>query len=110
MKTDRRDAVLLARSHRSGDLTAVWVPDEGSEALRDLVRAGEVAKQDHLRVRHRLSKFLLPTGRRPAVWMKPWSEPYMAWVCQVRFEQLAQGPRCWIICTRVTIRAIGSSV
>ena len=39
VKTDRRDALKLARSHRSGDLTAVWVPDEASEALRDLVRA-----------------------------------------------------------------------
>jgi len=44
VKTDRRDALKLARSHRSGDLTAVWVPDEGSEALRDLVRAREAAK------------------------------------------------------------------
>ena len=43
----------LARSFRSGDLTAVWVPDEGSEALRDLVRAREAAKQDQLRARHR---------------------------------------------------------
>jgi transposase len=41
VKTDRRDAEKLARSYRSGDLTAVWVPDEGSEALRDLVRARE---------------------------------------------------------------------
>ena len=44
VKTDRRDALKLARSHRSGDLTAVWVPDGGSEALRDLVRAREAAK------------------------------------------------------------------
>jgi transposase len=58
VKTDRRDAEKLARSYRSGDLTAVWVPDEGSEALRDLVRAREAAKQDQLRARHRLSKFL----------------------------------------------------
>jgi hypothetical protein len=35
----------LARSHRSDDLTAVWVPDEDSESLRDLVRAREAAKQ-----------------------------------------------------------------
>src|SRR5213593_2927995 len=49
VKTDRRDAAKLARSHRSDDLTAVWVPDEGSEALRDLVRAREAAKQDQLR-------------------------------------------------------------
>src|SRR5882724_8671938 len=38
VKTDRRDALKLARSHRAGDLTAVWVPDAASEALRDLVR------------------------------------------------------------------------
>ena len=41
VKTDRRDAERLARSYRSGDLTPVWVPNEGSEALRDLVRARE---------------------------------------------------------------------
>jgi transposase len=46
VKTDRRDALKLARSHRSGDLTAVWVPDGDSEALRDLVHAREAAKQD----------------------------------------------------------------
>ena len=62
VKTDRRDAEKLARSHRSGDLTAVWVPDEGSEALRDLVRTREATKQDQLRVRDRLSKFLLCSG------------------------------------------------
>jgi transposase len=39
VKTDRRDAEKLARCHRAGDLTAVWVPDEAHEALRDLVRA-----------------------------------------------------------------------
>ena len=65
VKTDRRDALKLARSHRSDDLTAVWVPDEDSESLRDLVRAREAAKQDQLRARHRLTKFLLRTGRRP---------------------------------------------
>ena len=47
MKTDRRDALKLARCHRNGDdLTAVWVTDEASEALRDLVRQREAAKQD----------------------------------------------------------------
>ena len=44
VKTDRRDARKLAQSYRSGDLTAVWVPDEAHEALRDLVRAREAAK------------------------------------------------------------------
>ena len=90
VKTDRRDAERLARSHRSGDLTAVWVPDAGSEALRDLVRAREAAKQDQLRARHRLSKFLLRSGQRPAQGMKAWTQPYMIWVKQIRFSQVAQ--------------------
>ncbi len=64
VKTDRRDALKLARSYRAGDLTAVWVPDAAHEALRDLVRAREAAKQDQLRARHRLSKFLLRHGQR----------------------------------------------
>src|ERR1019366_4696016 len=90
VKTDRRDAERLARSYRSGDLTAVWVPDEGSEALRDLVRAREAAKQDQLRARHRLSKFLLRSGQRPAAGVKAWTQLYMAWVRQLRFPQVAQ--------------------
>ena len=39
VKNDRRDALELARLHRSGDLTPIWVPDEAHEAIRDLVRA-----------------------------------------------------------------------
>jgi len=91
VKTDRRDARKLARSYRAGDLTAVWVPDEAHEALRDLVRAREAAKQDQLRARHRLSKFLLRHGRRPPAKVRPWTLKYMDWVRQqVQFEQPAQ--------------------
>lgn len=90
VKTDRRDAIKLARCHRAGDLTAVWVPDASAEALRDLVRAREAAKQDHLRARHRLSKFLLRTGQRPAAGVKAWTQAYLAWVRQLRYEQAAQ--------------------
>jgi len=89
-ETDRRDALKLARSHRSGDLTAVWVPDPDSEALRDVVRAREAAKRDQLRARHRLSKFLLRMGGVRQAGLKAWTEPYMAWVRQVRFERPAQ--------------------
>jgi transposase len=73
VKTDRRDALKLARNHRNGDLTAVWVPDEAHEALRDVVRAREAAKQDQLRARHRLSKFLLRHGRRFPEAGKAWT-------------------------------------
>ena len=90
VKTDRRDAEKLARCYRSGDLTAVWVPDEGSEALRDLVRAREAAKQDQTRARHRLSKFLLRSGQRPPTGVRPWTRPYLIWVAQLRFTQIAQ--------------------
>jgi transposase len=90
VKTDRRDALKLARSHRSGDLTAVWVPDEGSEALRDLVRAREAAKQDQLRVRHRLTKFLLRTGQRPPLGVKAWTERYVEWIQQIHYTHPAR--------------------
>lgn len=62
VKTDRRDAMKLARSYRAGDLTPVWVPDAAHEALRDLVRAREAAKKDQLRARHRLGSFCSGTG------------------------------------------------
>ena len=90
VKTDLRDALKLARSHRSGDLTAVWVPDEASEALRDLVRQREAAKQDQLRARHRLTKFLLRSGQRAPLGVKAWTVRYMQWLAQVRYTQPAQ--------------------
>jgi transposase len=80
VKTDRRDAEKLARCHRAGDLTAVWVPDAEHEALRDLVRAREAAKKDQLRNKHRLSKFLLRHGHRPPAGMKAWTKQYLEWI------------------------------
>jgi len=90
VKTDRRDAERLARSLRSGDLTAVWVPDAAHEALRDLVRAREAAKKDQLRARHRLQKFLLRHGRRSPAGTKAWTEGYRRWIAALQFEQPAQ--------------------
>ena len=91
VKTDRRDALKLARNYRAGDLTPVWVPDAAHEALRDLVRAREAAKKDQLRARHRLGKFLLRHGWRPPTVMKAWTQAHLAWVkSAVRFDQAAQ--------------------
>jgi transposase len=87
VKTDRRDAEKLARCHRSGELTAVWVPDATHEALRDLVRAREAAKKDQTRARNRLSKFLLRRGHRPPTKMTAWTRRYLAWLEQLHFEQ-----------------------
>jgi transposase len=91
VKTDRRDAERLARCYRAGELTAVWVPDAAHEALRDLVRAREAAKQDQLRARHRLGKFLLRHGKRPLQNMRAWTQQYLEWIKrEVKFEQCAQ--------------------
>lgn len=91
VKTDRRDALKLARSYRAGDLTPVWVPDAAHEALRDLVRAREAAKKDQLRARHRLGKFLLRQGRRPPTAMKAWTRAHLTWVkSAVHFAHAAQ--------------------
>jgi transposase len=91
VKTNRRDAEKLARCHRAGDLTAVWVPDAAHEALRDLVRAREDAKQDQLRARHRLRRFLLRHSQVPPETIKKsWTQKYREWIKrQVHFDQPA---------------------
>jgi transposase len=91
VKTDRRDAERLARCHRAGDLTPVCVPDAAHEALRDLVRAREDARQDQTRARHRLGKFLLRHDCRPPEDIKRnWTQKHMTWIkSHVRFEQPA---------------------
>jgi len=91
VKTDRRDAERLASSFRAGELTPVWVPDAAHEALRDLVRAREAAKQDQLRARHRLGKYLLRHGKRPAQQMRAWTQNYLDWIKgKVTFDQRSQ--------------------
>ena len=63
IKTNRRDAVTLARLFRAGELTAVWVPDAVHEAVRDLVRAREAAAADLRKKRQQLLSFLLRHSR-----------------------------------------------
>jgi transposase len=90
VKTDRRDAEKLARLHRSGDLTPVWIPDKQHEAVRDLVRTREAAKKDQTRSRHRLSKFFLRQGRRkPEGVGACGTARYMEWAKTVKFEHKA---------------------
>jgi len=66
IKTNRRDAVTLARLHRAGELTGVWTPDEAHEAVRDLVRGREAAADDLRRKRQQVLSFLLRHSRIPA--------------------------------------------
>jgi transposase len=85
VKTDRRDAASLARLHRAGELTAVWVPDTRHEAMRDLVRARLDAVHSLRRARQQLSGFLLRHGchyGRPA-----WTKLHRRWLAGLKFEQ-----------------------
>src|SRR6201988_1563490 len=84
IKTDRRDAINLAKLHRAGELTAVWIPDEAHEAMRDLVRARLAAVRSLRQARQQLSGFLLRHGHhshRPA-----WTLMHRRWLSGLRFE------------------------
>ena len=87
IKTDRRDAEKLARFLRSGDLTEVYMPDEQTEAMRDLERARDDAKRAERTARHHLSKFLLRHGRKYTG--KSWSQAHLQWVRREQFQQEA---------------------
>jgi transposase len=90
VKTDRRDAMKLARLLRSGELTSIWVPDAEHEALRDLSRAREAARDDRHRARQRLGKLLLRLGIAEPGETKRWTQRYWAWLRTVRLEQPLQ--------------------
>lgn len=90
VKTDRRDAEQLARLFRAGELTAVHVPSREDEALRELVRARESAKDDLHRARQRLLKFLLRHQIHPPENVKRrWTKKYRMWLGQLTFDYLA---------------------
>lgn len=86
VKTDRRDAEQLARLFRAGELTPVYVPEREDEALRELVRAREAAKEDAHRARQRILKFLLRHQIVPPATLKRrWTKKYRAWLGQLKF-------------------------
>ena len=85
IKTDRRDAIKLAKLHRAGELTPVWVPDQAHEAIRDLVRARQAAVRALRQARQQLSGFLLRHGHhyhRPA-----WTLLHRRWLASLTFDQ-----------------------
>jgi transposase len=92
VKTDARDALLLARLLRVGDIVPVRVPSEDQEAARDLVRAREDVRGDLMRARHRLSKLLLRHG---AVWdgKDGWTTAHDAWLRRQAAEFTSRGLR-----------------
>jgi len=88
VKNDRRDAVSLARLLRADELSPVWVPDEGHEAMRDLVRARHAAAEDLRKVRQRIQSFLLRHERHYQG--SPWKKMHAVWLGRQQFEHPAQ--------------------
>src|ERR1700687_1237727 len=86
VKTNRRDAVSLARLLRAGELTAVWVPDQGHEAMRDLTRARDTAVDDLRSKRQQISAFLLRPGLHYCAGKKTWSKAHMNWLASQKLE------------------------
>lgn len=89
VKTDRRDSLSLARLHRAGELTAVWVPDGAQEALRDLTRAREDMKHLQRQAKQRLLAFLLRHGKRYDG-KSNWTQEHYRWLEMVKFDHPVQ--------------------
>src|SRR6516165_6438781 len=89
IKTDKRDAIRLARRLAAGELTFVTVPSVEHEQLRDLVRCRDDIRADLMRARHRLGKFLL---RREVYYDRPgvrWGRRHRIWLASLRFKDQA---------------------
>ena len=89
VKTDRRDARQLARLFRAGELTAIYVPDEEDEAVRDLVRARDRSMIDQRKARQRLKGFLLRLGHR-YLGRGNWSAAHLRYLASLKFSHAAQ--------------------
>ena len=89
IKTDRRDAVTLARLYRSGELTPVYVPREDDEAMRDLLRCREDAVTATRKARQRLSAFVLRHGFRYSG-SRAWTVAHLRWLADIKMPHPAQ--------------------
>jgi transposase len=89
VKTNRRDALSLARLFRAGELSGVWVPDEVHEAIRDLVRGRMTAAEDVRRKRQQLLSFLLRHGRI-FTGGDHWTRAHRRWLAEQSFDHPAQ--------------------
>ncbi len=89
VKTDRRDAVTLARLYRAGELTPVYVPREDDEAMRDVIRAREDAVNATRKARQRLSAFVLRHGLRYSG-RNAWTLAHLRWLADIKMPHSAQ--------------------
>lgn len=86
IKTDRRDASKLAQALRNGDLTAVWVPDEEQEAMRDLTRARDDLKGQERKARQQLNGYVLRHGHSWPLNKTRWSKTHYNWLESLKFS------------------------
>src|SRR3974390_1327646 len=86
VKTNRPGGLSLAQLRGSGEVTAVWVPDRGHEAMRELTRARETAMMDLRRKRQQISAFLLRHGMHYAAEKKTWTKAHVDWLARQKFE------------------------
>jgi transposase len=89
IKTDSRDAIDLARLHRAGELTAVYVPHPEDEAIRDLTRAREDAKSAAKKAKQQLGAFLLRHGH-VYTGKSTWSKAHFNWISDIKMENSYQ--------------------
>jgi transposase len=89
IKNDRRDAMMLARLYRAGELTPVYVPRSEDEAMRDLSRAREDAKRAERKARQQLNAFLLRHGFRYSG-LSCWSLAHWRWISDIKMAHEAQ--------------------
>jgi len=85
IKTDRRDACKLAGTLRSADLTAVWVPDEEQEAMRDLTRARDDMKGQERKARQQLNAYVLRHGHAWPSNKTRWTQTHYNWLESLKF-------------------------
>lgn len=94
-KNDREDAVFLARLLASHNIVEVFVPDEETEAMRDIARVLEDVRDDLVRARHRMTKFLMRHGyvfdekNASGTRIANWTKAFWAWVREIDFEHEA---------------------
>lgn len=114
IKTDKRDAIRLARLLAAGELRLVWIPSQEQEQLRDLVRCREDLRSDLMRARHRLATFLL---RRERYFPGPgerWTLKHRHWLSQQQFDDqhrrsAASSPSASAARTRRSLTTPGAS-
>lgn len=89
VKNDRRDAIKLATLHRSGELTAVYVPDQDDEAIRDLVRARADFQKALRKIKQQINAFLL---RHQIIYpgKTRWSKAHLTWLTTIKMTHPAQ--------------------